>query len=181
MFKGYCTYWPQNYYFEAEKRKQSSPSAPKSGLKAVFCLKFLKILTIVLLSLTAYLWKCTDFNMTYLTTLQSLLHVIIRKQFLLFCSLYYVLISHAVLQQVKTACRHLCVMNFQTMRVISPRAVVRDSLRGVMCPDKLLSGAKTLVPQGHGSVDDVLSISTYHYKSARTQKQSQSYGRDTHC
>lgn len=124
----------------------------------------------VLPSLMAYLWKCTDVNMTYLTTLQSLLHVIIRKQFPLFCSLCYVLISQAVLQQAINACRRLCVMNFQTMRVISLRPVVRDSLRGVVCPDKLLSGAKTLVPQGHGSVDDVLSISTYHYKSARTQK-----------
>lgn len=33
------------------------PSAPKSGLKDFFSLKFLKILTILLLSLMAYLFK----------------------------------------------------------------------------------------------------------------------------
>lgn len=35
-------------------------------------------------------------------------------------------------------------------------------LRGVMCPDKLLCWTKALVPQSHGSVDDVLSVSTHH-------------------
>lgn len=43
-----------------------------------------------------------------------------------------------------------------------------DLLWGVMCPDKLQSWAKTLIPQGHCSVDDILSISTHHYKSADT-------------
>lgn len=36
-----------------------------------------------------------------------------------------------------------------------------------MCPHKLLCRAKALIPEGHCSVDDVLSIPTDHNKPAR--------------
>lgn len=34
-----------------------------------------------------------------------------------------------------------------------------------MGPDELLSRAEALVPQGHGGVDDVLSVSAHHDES----------------
>lgn len=37
-------------------------------------------------------------------------------------------------------------------------------LRGIMCPDKLLCRAEALVPQSHGSVDNILSIATHNNK-----------------
>ena len=42
--------------------------------------------------------------------------------------------------------------------------ILGGSLGGVGRPHKFLSGAEALVPEGHGSVDDVLSISTHHHK-----------------
>lgn len=47
---------------------------------------------------------------------------------------------------------------------------VRYLLRGVVRPDKLLSRAKALVPQGHGGVDDVLPVSAHHHEPAQTQR-----------
>lgn len=48
-------------YFQGHKYNQTKmfilPSAPKSGLKDFFSLKFLKILTMLLLSLMAYLFE----------------------------------------------------------------------------------------------------------------------------
>lgn len=38
-----------------------------------------------------------------------------------------------------------------------------------MCPDKLQSRAEALVPQSHGSIDDILPIPTHHYKSVSVQ------------
>ena len=46
---------------------------------------------------------------------------------------------------------------------------MEDLLRRVMGPDKLVGGAKALVPQGHGGVDDVLSVSTHHYEPGGQQ------------
>lgn len=41
-----------------------------------------------------------------------------------------------------------------------------------MRPDKFLSCAEALVPQGHGGVDDVLPISAHHHKPAKTPNTS---------
>lgn len=41
-------------------------------------------------------------------------------------------------------------------------------LRRIMGPDKLLSGAEALVPQSHGRVDDVLSVSANHHEPGNT-------------
>lgn len=40
----------------------------------------------------------------------------------------------------------------------------RDLLGGVVRPDKLLSRAEALVPQGHGRVDDVLPVAAHHHE-----------------
>lgn len=46
-----------------------------------------------------------------------------------------------------------------------------------MCPGKLLCRAKALIPEGHCSVDDILSIPTDHNKPVR-QKNAQISNRD---
>lgn len=86
----------------------------------------------------------------------------------IFCCLVSLL--HCV-ELSTTAAGAKCVINFLQDKSSLFRSIVWDSLWRVVCPDKLLGGAKTFISQRHGSVDNVFPISTYGNKSARTQKQ----------